>query len=144
MNEDAIAIIGAACRLPGSKDLDQFWRVLSSGVDAVTEIPEGRWSKDFYFHPDPAARGKSYTWAAGVIDDIDRFDAGFFGISPRESEQVDPQQRLLLELAWQALEDAGIPASRLAGNDVGVFIGASSRDYGDIRLCDPSSPTPIL
>jgi phthiocerol/phenolphthiocerol synthesis type-I polyketide synthase C len=139
MDEDPIAIIGAACRLPGSKNLDEFWEVLASGRDVVTEIPDERWTKAFYFHPNHAARGKSYTWAAGIIENVAQFDAGFFGISPRESEQIDPQQRILLELAWEALEDSGIPASRLAGEDVGVFVGAAARDYGDIRMDDPSS-----
>ena len=139
MYEDPIAIIGAACRLPGAKNLVQFWDVLSSGRDAVTEIPDQRWSKEFYYNPNPAERGKSYTWAAGVIDDIDRFDAAFFGISPREAEQIDPQQRLLLELAWEAIEDAGLPAASIAGGGGGVYIGASSGDYADIRFGDPSS-----
>ena len=85
MYEDPIAIVGAAGRFPGADSLEKFWTLLSSGRDAVTEIPDDRWTKDFYFHPDPAERGKAYTWAAGVIDDIDQFDAGFFGISPREA-----------------------------------------------------------
>ena len=139
MYEDPIAIVGAAGRFPGADSLEKFWDLLSSGRDAVTEIPDDRWTKDFYFHPDPAERGKAYTWAAGVIDDIDQFDAGFFGISPREADQIDPQQRLLLELAWRALEDAGIPASKIAGSGCGVYIGASSGDYGDMRMGDPSS-----
>src|SRR5579859_646407 len=139
MHKDPIAIVGAAGRFPGADSLEKFWDLLSSGRDAVTEIPDDRWTKDFYFHPDPAERGKAYTWAAGVIDDIDRFDAGFFGISPREADQVDPQQRLLLELTWRALEDAGIPSSRIAGSGCGVYIGASSGDYGDMRMGDPSS-----
>jgi acyl transferase domain-containing protein/NADPH:quinone reductase-like Zn-dependent oxidoreductase/acyl carrier protein/short-subunit dehydrogenase len=138
MYEDPIAIVGAACRLPGAAGLAAFWDVLSSGRDAVTEIPDGRWSKEFYYHPNPAERGKSYTWAAGVIDGVDRFDAAFFGISPREADQIDPQQRLLLELAWEALEDAGIPAGKIAGSGAGVYIGASSGDYGDIRTGDPA------
>jgi acyl transferase domain-containing protein/NADPH:quinone reductase-like Zn-dependent oxidoreductase/acyl carrier protein/SAM-dependent methyltransferase len=139
MKQELIAIVGAACRLPGANNIDELWTLLSTGKDAVTEIPDERWSKDFYFHPDPAERGKSYTWAAGVIDNVDLFDAGFFGISPREADQIDPQQRLLLELTWQALEDAGIPAARIAGSGGGVYIGASSGDYGDIRMGDPSS-----
>jgi acyl transferase domain-containing protein/acyl carrier protein len=138
MNEDPIAIVGAACRLPGARDLNQFWDVLSSGRDVVTEIPDDRWAKEFFFHPDPAESGKSYTWAAGVIGAVDRFDAGFFGISPREAEQIDPQQRLLLELTWEALEDAGIPAAKVAGGGAGVYVGASSGDYGDIRTGDPA------
>src|ERR1700735_1002850 len=121
MYEDQIAIIGAACRLPGAENLNEFWNLLSSGRDAVTEIPENRWSKDFYFHPNPAERGKSYTWAAGVIDKVGEFDAGYFGISPREADQIDPQQRLLLELVWRALEDAGMAASRIAGSHCGGY-----------------------
>ena len=52
---------------------------------------------------------------------------------------MDPQQRLLLELVWHAFEDAGIPPSKLAGSATGVYIGASSTDYPDLRLGDPAS-----
>jgi acyl transferase domain-containing protein/NADPH:quinone reductase-like Zn-dependent oxidoreductase/short-subunit dehydrogenase/acyl carrier protein len=74
-----------------------------------------------------------------VLSDIWSFDPGAFGISPREAEQMDPQQRLLLELVWEALEDAGIPPSSLAGDEVGVFVGASAQDYGNSKLFDIAS-----
>ena len=135
---EPIAIVGAAARLPGANSLDAYWDLLSAGRDAVSEIPDGRWSKRFYFHPNPRQPGKSYTWAAGVLDDIEGFDAAFFGMSPREAEQVDPQQRLLLELAWEALEDAGIPSRALAGGEAGVYVGFSSSEYANIRMGDPS------
>ncbi len=139
LNADAIAIVGAACRFPGANNPLQFWDLLSSGRDAVTEIPDERWSKAYYFHPSRGQPGKSYTWAAGVIDDVDRFDAGFFGVSPREVRQMDPQQRLLLETVWEALEDAGIPSAKLAGSGTGVYVGVSSMDYATLRLGDPAS-----
>jgi phthiocerol/phenolphthiocerol synthesis type-I polyketide synthase C len=113
--------------------------LLSSGRDAVTEIPDERWSKSYYFHPRRSQPGKSYTWAAGVLDQIDRFDAAFFGISPREARQMDPQQRLLLETTWEALEDAGLPAAKLAGSGAGVYVGVSSMDYATLRFGDPAS-----
>ena len=139
MSDGAIAIVGASCRFPGAAGLEAFWLLLIDGVDAVAEIGPERWSTRFFHHPREGEPGKSYSWAAGLIDGIDQFEPGFFGISPREAAEMDPRQRLLLELAWHALEDAGIPAWRLAGTATGVYIGASSTDYGDLRLGDPAS-----
>jgi phthiocerol/phenolphthiocerol synthesis type-I polyketide synthase C len=142
MNESVVAIVGASCRFPGAAGLEAFWRLLIDGVDAVTEIGPERWSTRFFYHPNRGEPGKSYSWSAGLIDGIDLFEPGFFGISPREAAEMDPQQRLLLELAWHALEDAGIPTARLAGSATGVYIGASSTDYGNLRLGDPASAGP--
>jgi len=128
-----IAIVGMSCRLPGARDLEEFWTLLRTGGNAVGEIPKGRWDVDYYFHPDPAQTGRSYTRAGGFLDDIEGFDADFFGISPREARQMDPQQRILLELTWEALENADIVPAQLAGSDTGVFIGASSTDYGVLQ-----------
>ena len=108
-----IAIVGRACRLPGASSIDGLWQLLTEPRCAVSRVPGDRWSLDRFGHPRAQERGKSYTWAAGVLDDIWSFDPGVFGISPREAEQMDPQQRLLLELTWEALEDAGLPRSKL-------------------------------
>lgn len=131
-----IAIIGRACRLPGANSVPALWRLLQSGTCAVTRIPSDRWSLERFGHPRPNERGKSYTWAAGVLDDIWGFDAAAFGLSPREAEQMDPQQRLLLELTWEALEDAGLRPSSLTGTETGVFVGASTTDHGNSKLFD--------
>ena len=112
---------------------------MSSGACAVRSIPADRWSLERLSHPRIAERGRSYTWAAGCLDDIWGFDPGAFGMSPREAEMIDPQQRLLLELTWEALEDAGVPPSRLAGTDTGVFVGVSAVDHSTLRLLDMSS-----
>ncbi len=138
MDDAAIAIVGASCRFPGADDLDGFWRLLETGGDAVSEIDRQRWSTRRFYHPERTESGKSYTWSAGLISGIDLFEPAFFGISPREAAQMDPQQRLLLELVWHAVESAGIPASRLAGTETGVYIGASATDYSDLRLGDPA------
>jgi acyl transferase domain-containing protein/acyl carrier protein len=137
MTDGSIAIVGASCRFPGAENLDGFWRLLESAGDAISEIDDGRWSTRFYYHPGRNEPGKSYTWAAGLINGVDLFEPAFFGISPREAAQMDPQQRILLELVWHALEDAGIRPSKLSGSAVGVYIGASATDYSDLRLEDP-------
>ncbi|HPE60022.1 MAG TPA: SDR family NAD(P)-dependent oxidoreductase [Thiolinea sp.] len=139
-NVDRIAIVGVACRFPGGiVSLEDFWQVLSEGRDAVTEIGPERFGVDFYRHPDRRQPGKSYAFAAGVLDDVDRFDADFFGISPREAEQMDPQQRLLLELTWEALENGGQVPEKLAGSDCAVYVGIASTDYAYRRIDDLSS-----
>ena len=107
-SKDVIAIVGMACRFPGGASTPAaYWNCLREGRDLVTEMDERRWSKEYYYHPNPRTPGRSYTWSAGVLDDVDRFDADFFGISPREASEMDPQQRILLELVWEALEDGG-------------------------------------
>jgi acyl transferase domain-containing protein/NADPH:quinone reductase-like Zn-dependent oxidoreductase/acyl carrier protein/SAM-dependent methyltransferase len=141
--EDKIAIVGIACRFPGNATSpDKYWNLLKQGKDAVTEIEENRLGASFHLHPNKKEKGKSYTFAAGVLDDIDLFDAGFFGISPREADQMDPQQRILLELTWEALESAGMPTEALAGSNTSVSIGIASTDYGNRRLDDLSTVDP--
>ena len=139
-NKDTIAIVGMACRFPGGASSPAaFWNCLREGRDLVTEIDGSRWSKEYYYHPNPRTPGRSYTWSAGVLGDVDRFDADFFGISPREANEMDPQQRILLELAWEALEDGGQVPERLAGSDCAVYIGISGTDYANSRVDDPGS-----
>ncbi|MCY1057573.1 type I polyketide synthase [Nannocystis sp. SCPEA4] len=118
-----IAVVGIGCRFPGgADDPDAFWRLLEARVDAVREVPPGRWPLD----PD-APRGARW---AGLLDvPLSEFDGEFFSISPREAASLDPQQRLLLEVAWESLEDAGIAPARLAGTSGGVFVGLANLDY---------------
>ncbi|WP_020396424.1 type I polyketide synthase [Thiolinea disciformis] len=135
-----IAIVGVACRLPGHiQSLADYWQVLINGKDVVTEISEERFATSFYQHDQRKTAGRSVTFSAGVLDQVDQFDASFFGISPREAEQMDPQQRLLLELTWEALENAGQAPERLAGSDCAVYVGIASTDYLNRRVEDPAS-----
>ena len=129
MDAERFAIVGYAARVPGANDTNEFWDMLRSGRDAVSEIPHDRWNADDYFDADPDAAGKMVSRRAGFIGDISGFDAPFFGVSPREAEFLDPQHRLLLETAWQAVEHSGTAPSALAGTNTGVFMGMSTHDY---------------
>jgi acyl transferase domain-containing protein/acyl-CoA synthetase (AMP-forming)/AMP-acid ligase II/acyl carrier protein len=127
---EPIAIVGMGCRFPGGVvNPEQFWRLLIEGTDAVGEVPSYRWNVDDYYDPEPGVMAKSYTRWGGFIEGVDQFDPEFFGVSPREAAFIDPQQRLLLEVAWEAFEDAGLPPSRLAGTNTGVYVGAISVDW---------------
>ncbi|HEX2265129.1 MAG TPA: polyketide synthase, partial [Solirubrobacterales bacterium] len=127
---EPIAITGIGCRFPGgAQDPAAFWRLLREGGDAIREVPRERWDAEAIYSPDPGVRGKTNARWGGFLDEVDRFDPAFFGISPREATHMDPQQRLVLEVAWEALEDAGVAAERVAGSQTGVFLGIYNNDY---------------
>ncbi|MET9633426.1 type I polyketide synthase, partial [Lentzea sp. NPDC006480] len=122
---EPIAIVGVSCRLPSASNPVEFWDLLRSGRDAITEMPAHRWETISEDTGKAIRRG-------GFLDDIAAFDAAFFGVSPREAVVMDPQQRLLLELTWEALEDAGIVAQSLDGTSAAVFVGTAREDYASL------------
>lgn len=135
-----VAIVGMGFRFPGNiHDALGMWNMLSHGRCCITKIPANRWPVNELEHSNRSEPGRSVTFAAGVLSDIDKFDAAFFGISPREAAWLDPQQRLLLEMAYEAMEDSGIRPSSLAGSSCGVYIGISGLDYGQHALEDMAS-----
>ncbi len=126
---EPIAIVGIGCRFPGASGPQQFWELLRDGVDAVGDIPGDRWDGDALFDPDPSAPGRMTCRRGGFIRDVDQFDWRALRIPPREASYLDPQHRVLLEVAWEALEDAGIPFETIAGSRTGVFVGIMWNDY---------------
>jgi polyketide synthase PksN len=146
---DAIAVIGVGCRFPGGADGPAaYWRLLAGGVDAISDVPAGRWDMGRYFDADPETPGTMYSRRGGFVADLERFDAHFFGISPVEARSMDPQQRLLLEVAWESLEHAGVVPAALSGSDTGVFVGIGASGYaseamksGDLSQIDAYAAT---
>ena len=120
VESDGIAIVGMACRLPQARNLSEFWKLLLSVTDAVTD---GR--------PNYEALGAPKMKGA-FIDDVDLFDSRFFRIAPVEARTMDPQQRLMLETSWEALEDAGVDPESLRGSRTGVFAGVTGSEYRDL------------
>ena len=127
--DQAIAIIGMAGRMPGSEDLDQFWRHLRSMTDLISEVPADRWQwRHYYGHSNKQPNKTKIKWG-GFMPDATCFDAPFFGMSPVEALAMDPQQRLFLETVWQLIETAGYDPNSLSGSKTGLFAGAASSEY---------------
>ncbi|ORT54272.1 hypothetical protein BKD26_35730 [Streptomyces sp. CB03238] len=119
------------CRFPGASGVEEYWRLLEGNTDAVTPVPRERFDVDPLYAGKPGTPGRLTSRHGGFLDDLWAFDSGFFGIAPREALTMDPQQRLLLHVVWEALEDAGIPPSSLAGSATGVFAGQATAEYAD-------------
>ncbi|WP_340384812.1 SDR family NAD(P)-dependent oxidoreductase [Streptomyces sp. SS7] len=135
--DEAIAIIGMSCRFAPDLTTPQLlWESLLAGRSSIAEMPGKRWDPYTAQSPDATAVLRRTTRKGMYLDDIEGFDADFFRITPREAEFLDPQQRILLELAWEALEDAGVPPLALRGTGTGVYMAANSNDYGRRLLED--------
>jgi 3-oxoacyl-[acyl-carrier-protein] synthase II len=135
---EPIAIIGMGCRFPGASNPRAFWELLQEGGDAVREIPADRWDASVFHEPDPVTPEMTSSRNAGLIDSVDGFDWRAFRIPPREARYMDPQHRLLLEVAWEALEDAGLPFEEVAGSRTGVYIAIMWNDYLRLQSRDAS------
>jgi polyketide synthase 13 len=137
-----IAIVGLSTRLPGDMNSpDETWQALLEGRDAITDLPEGRWS-EFMEEPRLAQRIGQARTRGGYLKDIKGFDSEFFAVAKTEADNIDPQQRMALELTWEALEYARIPASSLRGKAVGVYVGSSTNDYSFLAVSDPTVAHP--
>ncbi|WP_370896067.1 SDR family NAD(P)-dependent oxidoreductase [Chryseobacterium gossypii] len=118
-----VAIIGMECIFPGAKNLEEYWRNIILGKDSVTEVPDERWNKELYYHPDSDGPDVSHSKWGGFIPKID-FDPLAFGIPPQSLAAIEPTQLLTLLVAKRAMEDAGYGEKQINRENISVIIGA--------------------
>ena len=106
--ERDVAIVGMACIFPQAPDLASYWRNLRDGVDAISDVPAGRWDPAYY-DPASTAPDRFYARRGGFIDDYATFDAAAFGIMPIAAQGAEPDQLLALEVATTSSGFSGVP-----------------------------------
>ncbi|KAL8982004.1 MAG: hypothetical protein Q9205_003368 [Flavoplaca limonia] len=129
--QEPIAIIGAACRLPGDvSTLGNLWELISNVKTGHGKIPAERWDADLWHHPDPDRKGAiSAKGGYFLKQDVSRYDAPFFSTTAKEAAAMDPMKRLLLEVTYESFENAGIPVENLMNSQTGCYVGCMTNDY---------------
>ncbi|MFZ4235656.1 beta-ketoacyl synthase N-terminal-like domain-containing protein [Streptomyces murinus] len=120
-----VAIVGMAVLLPGARGLDAYWHNLRSGVDAIGEVPAGRWDADYY-HPaaaGPTAPDQVYCRRGGFVDGLAEVEVTRYGIMPAAVPGTEPDQLIALDVAAAALADAGGEHGLPARDRIGVILG---------------------
>lgn len=128
--DQQVAVIGLACRFPGAKNYETFWKNLSTGDVAISNRRSG--SRNWHGVVGAEDAEEEYLRYGGFVEGIDEFDTRFFGIRPIEARSMDPRQRMLLETSWEAIENAGIDPESLRGTRVGLYIGLGGSEYRDL------------
>ena len=141
INPSAVAIVGMAARLPGAASVEDFWRNLVQGAEAIqTFAPE---ALEHCLAKNDPANADRYVRARSVLENADQFDAAFFGIYPRQAELMDPQHRVFLECAWEALESAGYDPETYPGL-IGLYAGLSLNTYLLYNISSQPGAAPAL
>ncbi|KAF4963991.1 hypothetical protein FSARC_8041 [Fusarium sarcochroum] len=137
--QEPIAVVGSACRFPGSSSSpSKLWELLRQPRDVVKGFDAERLNLQRFYHENGDTHGstdvanKSYL----LEEDSRLFDTAFFGISPMEAAGMDPQQRILLETVYEAFESAGMTLEQLKGSLTAVHVGVMTSDYANIQARD--------
>ncbi|KAL2140167.1 hypothetical protein VTI28DRAFT_4183 [Corynascus sepedonium] len=135
-DQEPIAIIGAACRLPGEvSSLGGLWDMISRVKTGHGKIPSERWDADVWHHPDPDRKGGiAVKHGYFLQQDVGHFDAPFFSTTAKEAAAMDPTKRLLLEVSYESIENAGIPVENLMNSRTGCYVGCMTNDYETLSL----------
>lgn len=126
IDENDIAIVGMAIRVPGCDTPEDYWHTLRDGIEQVKTFSDEDLlnrgvSKRSLSDPDYVKKGVP-------LQNVEQFDPEFFGFSPKEAAILDPQHRQFYEVAWEAMERASHTPGNFDGQ-IGVFAGCGMGAY---------------
>ncbi|MDO5580823.1 MAG: C45 family autoproteolytic acyltransferase/hydrolase [Planctomycetia bacterium] len=136
---NSLAIVGAACYLPGAVSLEEYWNNLFSEKIMITVPTEDRFDPAYY-SSQKGLRGHTYSNLAATVD-YNEFCRTY--VPKLEKEFADsgkkialfprsPGSLLALYTAIQALRNAGMDPWNLQNHQIGTFCGlVSANNYGE-------------
>ncbi|MGP3926905.1 aminotransferase class I/II-fold pyridoxal phosphate-dependent enzyme [Streptomyces sp. 8N616] len=129
---DDVAIVGMACRFPGARNVNQYWRLLTAPQAQFSTVPDSRWRTATFLSDNLRDSSSAYTDTMALLPDVGHFDAAHYGIPPRRARSMDPQHRLLIDLAREAIQDAGWEAEGFDREETSVITSLTESGYREI------------
>ncbi|WP_416371165.1 aminotransferase class I/II-fold pyridoxal phosphate-dependent enzyme [Streptomyces sp. MB09-01] len=121
-----------ACRFPGARDVNQYWRLLTAPRTQFSTIPDSRWRAAAFLGDSLRDTSSAYTDTMALLPDVGHFDAAHYGIPPRRARAMDPQHRLLIDLAREAIQDAGWEADGFDREETSVITALTESGYREL------------
>jgi acyl transferase domain-containing protein len=127
-----IAIVGAGCHFAGGRDLENFFRFLLGGGNAISDLPADRYDASLYYDPKHGTPGKSYCWKGAMLEGIATPPVPS---PPLMAERLDLLQKLALGVAAETFASGGLTPGQLVGRNIPVILGLSRPN---VRVLDHS------
>ncbi|MET9842839.1 polyketide synthase, partial [Streptomyces virginiae] len=121
-----------ACRFPGARNPNEYWRLLTAPRAQFTTVPDSRWRSAAFLSDDFRDTSSTYTDTMALLEDVGHFDAAHYGIPPRRAAAMDPQHRLLIDLAREAIQDAGWEADGFDREETSVITALTESGYREL------------
>ncbi|MFF3672594.1 aminotransferase class I/II-fold pyridoxal phosphate-dependent enzyme [Streptomyces sp. NPDC002120] len=121
-----------ACRFPGARDVNQYWRLLTAPRPQFSAVPDSRWRTAAFLGDNARDASSAYTDTMALLPDVGHFDAAHYGIPPRRARAMDPQHRLLIDLAREAIQDAGWEADGFDREETSVITALTESGYREL------------
>jgi acyl transferase domain-containing protein len=120
-----VAVVGMSAIYPGEPGVEGFWRTITSGRDAIGDVPPSHWLIEDYYDADPKAVDRTYCKRGGFIDPV-QFDPVKFGLPPNALPSTDSAQLLALIAARKVLDEAMRGGVDIDLDRVDVVLGVAS------------------
>lgn len=118
-----IAIVGMGLRVPGARDVDEFWTKALAQIDAIGDMPPARWDVDLVVGSDPGVATVLRTRLAATIATPQLDDDPRWAVVEHEREHLDPAVVLALLTSAEALRDLQDSLAKLDPRRIGVVFG---------------------
>ncbi|MEU9607393.1 aminotransferase class I/II-fold pyridoxal phosphate-dependent enzyme [Streptomyces sp. NPDC048057] len=131
-HDNAVAVVGMACRFPGARNVNEYWRLLTDPQAQFSAVPPSRWRTESFLSDDFRDTSATYTDTMALLPDVGHFDAAHYGIPPRRAKAMDPQHRLLIDLAREAVQDAGWEVDGFDREETSVITALTESGYREL------------